>query len=125
MRLEKLQFSIVNLLGWVGVSAVLIALSRIHFLCVPIACPFVVGPMLAITVNPTRWAVFLGVVSSLCWVLIGLVPYWFLASFLIFAASYLDDDSLTRTVLVVVTIAYFLAVAAIGGYLGGLASRPD
>lgn len=125
MRSEKLQFSIANLLGWAGVCAVLLALAKIHFLWVPIACPFLLGPMTAITVTPTRWSVILGTLWSLCWLLISLVPYWLLAAFFIVATQTLNDGSLTRRVLIAVTVTYFLLVSAIGGYRGGVAARQD
>ena len=125
MRSEKLQFSIANLLGWAGVCAVLLALAKIHFLWVPIACPFLLGPMTAITVTPTRWAMFLGVMSSLYWSMVGVVPYWFLGKFLFLTMSYMGDGSVDRSVLTIVTAAYFFLVSAIGGYKGGLAARPD
>ena len=125
MRSEKLQFSIANLLGWVGVFAILIALAKIDFLWVPIDCPFLLGPMTAITVTPTRWSVILGTLWSLCWLFISLVPYWLLAAFLIWATQTLNDGSMTRRVLVAITVTYFLLVSAIGGYRGGVAARPD
>lgn len=124
-RLEKLQFSIANLLGWAGVCAVLLALSRIDFFCFLIACPFSLGPMAAITVTPTRWSMVLGVVWSLCWLLMSLIPFWVLAAFLIMATVHFDNEDLSRRVLIVVTVTYFCLASAIGGYKGGLAARPD
>ncbi|MFG0264147.1 MAG: hypothetical protein ACF8AM_03225 [Rhodopirellula sp. JB055] len=108
----------------VGICATLIAVSRHHPLWLLLAFPLVLGPFVAFHKTPTRWALLMGGLSSSFWSFVAMVPYFVLGPICIWAISHWDEGWVVSLVQWG-TLAYFLAVSIVGGYLGGVASAPD
>jgi len=123
--LPRPQFSTSNLLALTLLCAISLALSRLDSLWIPIAFPFIVGPIAAFRVTPSTPALVIGVLSSMFWTLVAIVPFGILGWLVVWPIAMIDERLLPRNLFVTVTITYFLAASILGGYIGGLVARPE
>ena len=121
----KNQFSAKTLFVITLICAISLAISRIDSLLVPLAFPFTLGPLAAHSVTKTKYSLIVGTLSSLFCSLVGIGPFFLIAFFLIWTFGLVGDQLLSQSLLVVASIAYFGAVAVLGGYAGGIAARSD
>ena len=89
------------------------------------AFPFTVGPVIAFRVSPTKPALVIGILSSVFWSLVAIVPFGILGWLAVLLIAAMDERMLTRFLLVTATITCFLAASMLGGYVGGVVARPD
>ncbi|WP_372717665.1 hypothetical protein [Novipirellula sp.] len=123
--MNRIQFSTATLLLLTLLFAISLALSRFDSLWIPIAFPFSVGPIVAFRVTRAKPAFAIGILSSIYWTLVGIIPFVICSGIGICLVSMIDERLLTRTLFVTWTITYFLAVSIVGGYIGGVVARPD
>ncbi len=119
----KNQFSAKTLFVITLICAISLAISRIDSLLVPLAFPFTLGPLAAHRVTKTKFSLIVGTLSSLFCSLVGIGPFFLIAFFLIWTFGLVGDQLLSQSLLVVASIAYFGAVAVLGGYAGANRSK--
>ena len=120
-----MQYSTATLLTITLLFAVAIALSQFDSLLIPVIFPFTLGPIAAYRVTPTRTALLIGVLSSLFWSLVSMVPLGIVSYLLIWPIAAIDERLLSRGLMLTTSIIYFLAASLLGGYIGGVVARPD
>jgi len=120
-----MQYSTATLLTITLFVAIAIALSRLDSLLISIAFPFTLGPLAAYRVTPTRTALVIGTLSSVFWSLVSIVPFGIIIYLLLWPVASIGERLLTRQLFVTSAISYFLAASVLGGYIGGVVSRPD
>ncbi len=120
-----MQYSTASLLTVTLLFAVAIALSQFDTLLISIAFPFTIGPIAAYRVTPTRTALLIGVLSSVFWSLVSILPFGIVINLLHWPIGAIDERPLARGLMLTASIIYFLGASLLGGYIGGFVARSD
>lgn len=119
------QFSLATIFVVTLVVAVFFAIAQHDVLFVTLSFPFTVGPIAAFQATRTKYSLVVGALcSSLC-SLISIGPLILTMWFLVVPIGWIDEGLPKRSLFASASVSYFFAVSLLGGYAGGLASKPD
>lgn len=121
-RTRGRQFSAGTLFVITSLCAISLAISRFDTLLVPLAFPFTLGALAAHRATKTKYSIIIGTLSSLCCSLLCIGPFYLFVLLLAGAIGWLNEQVLTRMLLVSICIVFFGAISIVGGYLGGIAA---
>jgi len=107
-------------------TAVALAVSRLDtvFFFV-VAFPIVFGPLGSFRVVVSVPSFVIGLLSSVFWTLISIVPFVTIGWIIYWPLLALSKGPLMQDFLYFLGVAYFLAASYLGGYIGGTVARAD
>ncbi len=107
-------------------TAVALAVSRLEMVFFVVAAfPIVFGPLGSFRVIVSAPSFVIGLLSSVFWTLISIVPLVTIGWVIYIPLLELSNGPLMQDFLRFLAVAYFLATSYLGGYIGGTVARPD
>lgn len=120
-----MRYSTLTLLTLPLLFAIALALSQFGSLLIAFAFPFTLGPVAAYRVNPSKMAVFIGVVSSMFWTAVSVAPFWIVMNAVVESVTNSEEQLQSQSWFVTSGVTYFFVVSLIGGYVGGVVAIRD
>jgi hypothetical protein len=107
-------------------TAIALAVSRLDTaFFVVVAFPIVFGPLGSFRVVVSVPSFVIGLLSSVFWTLVSVVPLVTIGGILYLPLLPLSKGPLMQDFLSFLGVSYFLAASYLGGYIGGTVARPD